>query len=330
MVTMKKDIREMKHFRKWAEDKNPFLAATALTIAGFSQECFELFESVRKGNRIEGDIPLPSLKRWLKLYRNPDRIGKVLLNALSNINADKAKGVAITESILKGAKQLQKMTGEQFKAEWEKMLPDERKKIIEDGHKTIEEYKEYLIYDFTCEANEEEAKKFRKNLTKPEIIFFIRVLVPSFSLYGTYPVDLLRIAQQGDDDALEKLMRLDKSIIFDPKISEIIHQAQAMKKQERMSMIKKAFSSSPRVKTDMKTIKCYLGGLISYFSIAMRQKITAADISRLYDALARDMGIGEVDPDLNDPDNLVYDEAFEKAIQRARAMWHIILIQDKK
>jgi len=61
----------------------------------------------------------------------------------------------------------------------------------------------------------------------------------------------------------------------------------------------------------------------------MRQKITAAEIRRLYDALARDMGIGEVDPDLNDPDNLVYDEAFEKAIQRARAMWHIILIRTK-
>jgi hypothetical protein len=316
----------MKHFRKWAEDKNPFLAATALTIASFSQECFELFESVRKGKRIEGDIPLPSLKRWLKLYRNHDRIGKVLLNALRNINDDTAKGVAIIEGLLNGAKQLQKMTGEQFKAEWEKMLPDERKEIFEAGHKALEEYKEYLIHDFTGEANEDEAKEFKKNLTKPEFIFLIRVLVPSFSLYGTYPVDLLRKAQQGDDDALEKLIRLDKSAIFDPKISEIIHQAQAMKKQGRMSMIKKAFSSSPRVKTDMKMIKCNLGGLISYFSKMMGQKITAADISRLYDALARDMGIDEVDPDLGD----MTLEAFEKAIQRSRTMWHIILIPDKK
>jgi hypothetical protein len=330
MVTMMKDIREMKHFRKWAEDKSPFLATMALTIAGFSQDCIELFESVRTGKRIEGDIPLPSLKRWLRLYRNPNRIGKVLLNALRNINDDTAKGVAIIEGLLNGAKQLQKMTGEQFKAEWEKMLPDERKEIFEAGHKTLEGYKEYLIHDFIGEANEDEAKEFKKNLTKPEFIFLIRVLVPSFSLYGTYPVDLLRKAQQGDDDALEKLIRLDKSIIFDPKISEIIHQAQAMKKQERMSMIKKAFSSPPRVKTDMKMIKCHLGGLISLFSMMIGQKITAAEISLLYDALARDMGIDEFDPDLNDPDNLVYNEAFEKAIQRARAMWHIILIPDKK
>jgi hypothetical protein len=325
MVTMQQDIREMKHFRKWAENKNPFLAVTAMIIAGFSQECFEIFESVRKGKRIEGDIPLPSLKRWLKLYRNPNRIGKVLLNALRDINDDTAKGVAIIEGLLKGAKQLQKMTGEQLKAEWEKILPDDRKEIIEDGHKTIEEYKEYLIHDFICEANEEEAKEFKKNLTKPELIFFIRVMVPSFSLYGTYPVDLLRKSQHGDNVALEKLIRLDKSIIFDPKISGIIHQAQALKIQERMSMIKKAFRSSPKIKTDMKTIKCNLGGLISYFSIMMRQKITAADISRLYDAIADDMGIDEVDPDLD-----MTPETFEKAIQRARTMWHIILIPDKK
>jgi hypothetical protein len=57
----------------------------------------------------------------------------------------------------------------------------------------------------------------------------------------------------------------------------------------------------------------------------MRQKITAAEINHLYNALARDMGIGEVDPDLD-----MTQEAFEKAIQRARAMWHIILIPDKK
>jgi hypothetical protein len=62
------------------------------------------------------------------------------------------------------------------------------------------------------------------------------VLVPCFSLYGIYPVDLLRQAQDGDDDALEKIIRLDISIIFEPKISAIIHKARAMKEQARMTM----------------------------------------------------------------------------------------------
>ena len=67
MVTMNKDNKEMKHFRKWAEGRNPYLAATALTIVGLSKVCFEISELVQKGKRIEGDIPLPSLKTWLKL-----------------------------------------------------------------------------------------------------------------------------------------------------------------------------------------------------------------------------------------------------------------------
>ena len=71
---MKSDQVKMKHFRKWTEGKDPFLAAMSLMIAGFSKECSELFNSVIKGKRIEGDIPLPSVKTWIKLYNNPKRI----------------------------------------------------------------------------------------------------------------------------------------------------------------------------------------------------------------------------------------------------------------
>lgn len=322
---MNKDNKEMKHFRKWAEDKNPLLATGALFIAGFPETYFALSESIRKGKRIEGDIPLPRLKTWLKLYHNPKRIGKALIDAFRKINDDTAKEATIIKSLLEGATQLQKMNGEQFKAEWEKISPPDWKKIIEDGQRTIEEFKELAINDFASKANEDERKKFLNDIPTPERIFFFRVMAPCFSLYGTYPVDLLRQAQNGDDDALEKLIRLDKSIIFEPKISEIIHQAQAMKKQERMSKIKKAFRSSLKVKMNMKTIKCHLGGLISYLSMAMKQKIAADDIKNLYDALALDMGIVKGDRDL---EKMEYD-AFEKAIRRARYMWHIILLPDK-
>jgi len=324
MDTMNKDNKEMKHFRKWAEGKNPFLAAIALTIAGFSKDCFEIFESVRKGKRMEGDIPLPSLKTWLKLYNNPKRIGKALLNALGNVNDDTAKEADFLKLLNEEAGKMQK-NGEKYKAELGKIPPDERQKMFEDSKRKLEEYKELVINDFVNEPTKKEGTEFRKNLPKPEFIFFMRVLVPCFSLYGIYPVDLLRQAQNGDDDALEKIIRLDKSIIFKPKISEIIHQAQALKEQARMSMIKKAFTSSPKVTMNMKTIKCHLGGLISYLSMAIKQKITAAEIKNLFDAIALDMNEGEVDRDIGNMENY----PFEKAIQRSRNFWHIILA-DKK
>ena len=320
---MESDQVKMKHFRKWAEGKNPSLAAIALTITGFSKVSFEVFESVRKGKRMEGDIPLPSLKTWLKLYNNPKRIGKALLNALGNINDETAKEADFLKLLNEEAGKMQK-NGEKYKAELEKIPPDERQKMFEDSKRKLEEYKELVINDFVSEPTKKEGTEFIKNLPKPEFIFFMRVLVPCFSLYGIYPVDLLRQAQNGDDDALEKIIRLDKSIIFEPKISEIIHQAQAMKKQERMAMIKKAFISSPKVTMNMKTIKCHLGGLISYLSMAINQKITAADIRLLYDAIALDMN-DDFDRDLGD----MVGEPFEKAIQRSRNFWHIIL-PDKK
>ena len=318
MDIINKDKTKMRHFRKWAEGKNPFLAAIALTIAGFSKESFELYESVQKGKRIEGDIPLPSLKTWLNLYR------KALLNALGNINDNTAKEADVLKLLLEAARQMQK-NGEKYKAGLERIPPDERQKMFEDSIRKLEEYKELVINDFVSEPTEKEGTEFRKDMPKPELIFFIRVLVPCFTLYGIYPVDLLRQAQNGDDDALEKIIRLDKSIIFEPKISEIIHQAQALKKQERMTMIKKAFISKPKVTMNMKTIKCHLGGLISYLSMTINQKIIAADIMRLYDSLASDMGIDKVDHDLYK----MSPQVFEKAIQRSRSMWHILLIPDK-
>lgn len=291
----------MKHFKKWVKDKNPFLAVMSLTIAGFSKECFELFESIRKGKRLEGDLPLPSLKTWLKLYRNPKRIGRVLFNALC-VNYNNT------------------VKSEQLKDELVKMISNNNEKRNEITYPTSEEFKEFIINDFESETNEAKRKEFLKNLTKPEIIFFFRVMAPCFSLYGTYPIELLNKAQNGDDDALEKLIRLDKSIIFEPKISEIIHQAQALKAQAKMSMIKKAFISKPKVKIKMKTIKCHLGGLISYFSEKLNQKITAAEIRNLFDAISLDMN-DDIDNDLDD----LVGESFEKAIQRSRNFWHIIL-----
>lgn len=297
--------KTMNQFRKWAEDKNPFVAAVALTIARLSKEYYELSESVRIGKRLEGDIPLPSLNTWLNLYRNPKRISKVLFNALGVNNNDMAKSA-------------------QLKTELVKNISSDNKKTKEGSDETTDNYLELAINDFTSEINEDARKEFLINLKKPEIMFFIRVIAPCFSIYGTYPLDLIKKAKSGDDKALEQLIRLDKSIIFEPKISEIIHQAQVMKNQERMLKIKKAFRSSTKVMS-MKTIKCYVGGLISLFSTELKQKINPSDIKLLYDAISIDMRIDRHDQDLHQ----MLSPAFQKAIKRAHNMWRIILTPDK-
>ena len=52
---MSNDKTEMRHFEKWAKDKNPLFAELALIIATSAKDCYELFEAVKEGKRIEGD-----------------------------------------------------------------------------------------------------------------------------------------------------------------------------------------------------------------------------------------------------------------------------------
>ena len=57
----------------------------------------------------------------------------------------------------------------------------------------------------------------------------------------------------------------------------------------------------------------------------INQKITAPDIERLFDAIAKDEG-KDSDADFQDQNE---PEALTKAVNRARSMWHILLKPDK-
>jgi hypothetical protein len=92
-----------------------------------------------------------------------------------------------------------------------------------------------------------------------------------------------------------------------------------------MTMIKKAFINQPKA-IKMETIKFNLGGLISFFSILLKQKMAAVDIRNLYDAIACDRGIDAVDTDFG----YMTPETFAKDIQDARKMWQNIILGGKK
>jgi hypothetical protein len=313
----------MKHYRKWAKDKKPFLAPIYLQFAASSPYMYELVNSVRKGKRIEGNLPLPKIKTWLKLYKNPKRIGKELFNLMVQYDENSAKQAEILQFINEGAEFLKK-NPKKFKTEYEKLPLEEKQKIYQQSMQMFEELNESSIRDLLEEVNEAKRNTFLNSIKNPELIFFFRVHAPCFMLYGTYPHMLLKKAQAGDDKALNNLIRLDKSIIFEPKISEIIHQAQALKAQERMSRIQKAFVGKPKANFSMKKVKFLMGGLISYFSIKMNQKLSAVAISNLFDAIAMDKTY-DIDQDL--ANNV--GESFEKEINRSRKFWDVILA-DKK
>jgi hypothetical protein len=228
-----------------------------------------------------------------------------------------------------------KMSPAEMREIWnqiQSMTAEEKNEIKEDVNSLLKTYQQMTVQVVnygaeTAKGSDDGKKKQLDELPhKSAVIFFLRVLFPCLNIYGMYPRELLGRARQGDIDALEKLIRLDKSAIFDRKISEIVHQAQAEKTPGKMSRIKEAFRSSPKIYMTRTKIKYLLGGLISLMSEAMRNKITATEIDRLFNAIALDMGKGGVQPGA-----VRTTEEFQKAIQRYRVLWKPILqLADKK
>ena len=109
-------------------------------------------------------------------------------------------------------------------------------------------------------------------------------------------------------------------------MKKIFKKATETEARGKMSLIVKAFRSTPKAKIEIKHIKYLLAGLLSLISIAIGQKLKAIDIHNLFDAIAQDTTGEQTDPDF-----IETPETFEKRIQSARDFWKIpILLPDKK
>jgi len=339
---MNSDKISTKHWDEWAKDKNPLLALSAVVIAGLAEEYIEMFEMIMDGGEVEENIRLPKLGSWLRMYHSRENVFRGIVKALKDFSKDGAEVIDFYEGLLKGLKKFKKLTQEEKKKLWtelDKKYPGGIQEMVKEFHELIKRHKEFIVEDIVSErsARKKEARnETRKNKrplrNRPEIIFFVRVFFPCFFRYGTYINDLLREAQHGNAEALEKLITLDRSAIFEKKISEIVHQEQTESEQPKLSKIIKAFKELQRAtkKSEMKeawqrqnlrkSIKYSLGGLISLISVAMKQKIEAKEIYNLFDYIAC-IKNGKIDPDFIN----VKPDTFGKQINRHRDFWHNII-----
>jgi hypothetical protein len=76
----------------------------------------------------------------------------------------------------------------------------------------------------------------------PEVQFALWVWLPCWYETRRAPVQLLRDARQGDMDALETLLRIDKAVVHDSRISAHVHRAE-MTNPPRFERLAKAISS---------------------------------------------------------------------------------------
>ncbi len=141
--------------------------------------------------------------------------------------------------------------------------------------------------------------------------FLILVCMPCLALYGEYPAAIMKQARNGDLGTICDLIRLDRSVIFDGTISQIIH-AWALELQGiKLKRIGEAFSKGiPRI--SKKKVKIAWAQYVYDSAKSFGMPLTAPKVRDLFDALSQDAGTGFHDPDLVE----MTDDAFYQAIAK--------------
>jgi len=314
---------------EWAKDKPIFLAIFAQQIAFGAEPCLQALHALKSGEPFEGFTEMPHIDYWISLYKNHKKITEYLKNTFIDFGELSEIGIFLSDLFRMNRIQRRILGSKKYNNKLRKELES----LSQEDWDEIQEFWK-MVYrislndiksDMDGEYNEELSERIGKAFKDPEMIFYLRVWVPCWILYGKFPPTLLRSARLGNVDVLEKLIRLDGSVIHDKKIAEFLHQAQAKKNKSTYNLLVKAQLKGPKTKITLQKIKMNFAGFISAASSALGHRLSEPEIRSLFDAVSQDTGKGDIDTDIPDSP-----EAFAKAIQRERQFWSIIPQPDKK
>ncbi len=318
----------MLKIHKWAENKPIHIALSAQQLALVVEKGFKILPSLKNNEFIIDGVKIPSAEKWLSFYRDHRHLDNWLiskcedlggvfqlfgncLNFISTMNLPSHKEINEVKHLVK-----------QNEAESSRLSLD----------KKLKNAYEVFLDDFQSEiqANESDNKHFpelEEMFFSPESLFIIKVIVPCTFLYGESPIKLLRKARLGDIDSIDKILRLDKAVLCDSRISQHIYQASLQKNPSTFERLTRAIQGGLSGKINKQRAKFIMAGLISVLSEIFDHRLSAPEIQNLFDAIATDLSEGEFLIDTDLPDS---PEAFSKAVQRERAFWKKILPNGQK
>ena len=321
--------KKMSKLGEWAKGKPLGLVIIAQQAAVGVEALVKWLKSIKVEEQLGNDKPPLPLKEWLSLYRNHKHLEKRLIEIFRGFGGIAEYGADLVELLLEGGRQIRKIGVEGFKKELEKLSPEEKKEILEVVQKGLEEFYKLHLDDIQSDiegkVDDDLNKRLKRAFKKPEMIFFLKVWGPCFFLYNEYPVRLLRRARLGDMDAIEKILRVDFSVIGDPKICELFYRASWKESKIDFNTMAKALQRGPKGKGTRNQGKYNIAAFISSAWSTLGTRITEPVIRGLYDAVAHDVKKEDIDTTLPDAP-----ESFSRQILRYRSSWVSFLQPDKK
>lgn len=145
--------------------------------------------------------------------------------------------------------------------------------------------------------------------------FTFRIYLPCWLHYFETPTGLYRKARLGNLDALDNLLRIDKRVVADSKISRHIAQYGTNPASLEFRRLIKALEGAPR-KLSVTKVKTFLAAFLYGFSKHLGSPLTYPQIQDLFDQSAQERRLGLTDSDLE-----MAPHSFEKAVRRNLVFW---------
>lgn len=307
----------------WGKGKPFVVAMFGPNAASAAESAYELLEILRTGKRLDKFGKVPPIEEWLSYYRDhEDFLGK-----MADMHFPTEPGKIPTSEFIR-----------KFLAEWRKisrMSQDELSKLLAKARAELGDEGKKEIAKAAGKALAEQAEEIKADIEgnttdDPDVDrrikasvtqYFLRVWTPCILVHRKYPVQMLAIARRGDIEALIDLIKIDKAIIHEPRIAQLIHEKANMGNRGLFNKIARAFYERMPSQS-LRDVKIAIGGFMYRAFGNVHFKLNTTDIRNLFDAIASACTHGEklIDDDLSEAQ-----ETHSKAIYRSAAKWKTII-----
>ncbi len=304
--------------KEWAKDKPILPASISILLVSCACQIHRFMQHLLFGSEFRTTLRVKDPNRWIQYYKKHRLIYKALIESFLPDIIDRISKTTTAQIILHG---LNATPPERIKLKNKlaELSESEVKNFVSKVNTLITDLTDSVFVDIGKDEPEESEKleQWKNISTIPEVLFFFRVWLPCFFLYGERPTHLIRKARQGKIDSIEKLMWLDKNIVHDSQIAKILENASSETDNEYFISIATALSKLPPKSFSEESIKISIAGIIALVFESFGSKISKPKIRELFNNLAYD-----VDGLVNDPDlELMEVDNFRMRVNSQKKFW---------
>ena len=285
----------MTYLDKWCEGKSPILAMFVQAFVPEFDETHQTLSQIRIGNPMVLEVPVPA-KLWRKFYWRNNRVMRHVSGLLTgSTNLDEVRQLLSGVSEDELVTEIHNEYGET--PNFQELIGQWMLDLVRSD-KPIEQSAAYGILAVTT--------------------FAWRIWMPCWLHYGRTPLDLLYAAKNGDNQAMDQLLRIDKSAVTIPCVGRRWHEIMTGGNAGLRRFMFKAITGQPGRMFQPTKVKMTVCALIQLIGEKLDSPLSTDDMRLLLDAIEKDRTGKEYAIDTLIPDD---ENSLARGLLREREHW---------